>query len=575
MRDAMSLLIRRQMPRILTQLCRDPDSKNYGCWDRNFWHYKIRDYSSIILQQGSYLLLEAARLDEYQDRAEYLRRLAQAGVDFWHTRALKYGAFEEYYPFERSYPGLAFSTLAIAKIIRDLPLDHHEYTAGLRKAIKQLELRTEFEASNQYLAGLAALYVISDFAPSMVDVARLDRRFKELLNTQSSEGWFNEYGGPDLGYLSVSIDCLWDIWDVTGADIVLQSIRIAIGFIDALLIAPRSIGLHSSRQTDYIVPYGIIRMAGRIGDLGQPAAQRISELLFSDINEPEHFFQAIDDRYWVHYIGHSVVRAYAWGGKLPLATENEVGFDTSSPPQTLATLRFGDPRLCRKRRDDASTLKRQDDASTIRHYPEAGYIVIRKAQYSGLISTRKGGMVSICGKEDQYAADYGSDLHLGKRVYVMNWWGSSQLVQFEDNRVTIKGSFVPTKEHISTPFKHLLLRLASYALGASIISTLKTLLIFSRKQSPYTFTREISIGEREIKIVDATSCRNKMETASCRLRQNTSSPCIVKAAAFSKRHVASANSYNPENASMVKNCRVETTQEWTGNELQQTTIIHI
>jgi hypothetical protein len=134
---------------------------------------------------------------------------------------------------------------------------------------------------------------------------------------------------------------------------------------------------------------------------------------------------------------------------------------------------------------------------------------------------------------------------------------------------------VPTKEHISTPFKHLLLRLASYALGASIISTLKTLLIFSRKQSPYTFTREISIGEREIKIVDATSCRNKMETASCRLRQNTSSPCIVKAAAFSKRHVASANSYNPENASMVKNCRVETTQEWTGNELQQTTIIHI
>ena len=125
MRDAMSLLIRRQMPRILTQLCRDPDSKNYGCWDRNFWHYKIRDYSSIILQQGSYLLLEAARLDEYQDRAEYLRRLAQAGVDFWHTRALKYGAFEEYYPSERSYPGLAFSTLAIAKLIRDLPLDHH------------------------------------------------------------------------------------------------------------------------------------------------------------------------------------------------------------------------------------------------------------------------------------------------------------------------------------------------------------------------------------------------------------------------------------------------------------------
>jgi hypothetical protein len=566
------------MPRILSQLCRDPDSVCLGSWDRNFWHYKMRDFSSIILQQGGYLLLEAAKLEDYRDKADYFQNLAKASVDFWHSRAKKHGAFEEYYPFERSYPGLAFSTLAISKIIRDLKLDYRLYEAGLRKAIRQLESRTEYEASNQYLAGLAALYVLFDIAPDMVIKPLLDQRFKELLGTQSKEGWFNEYGGPDLGYLSVSIDCLWDIYDVTVSEMVLLSIRKAICFIDSMLIAPRSIGLHNSRQTDYVVPYGIMRMAGTIGDQAQPVAQRISDLLFCEISVPEHFFQAVDDRYWVHYIGHSVVRAYAWSGKLPLATENEVGFDTSS---------------CRKRRNDASTS---------RHYPEAGYIVIRKAQYSCLISTRKGGIVSICGKEGQYAADYGSDLQLGNKIYVMNWWGSSRLVQFEDNRVTIKGSFVPTKEHISTPIKHLLLRLASYTFGASIISTLKKLLIFSRKQSPYTFTREISIGETEIRIVDATSCRNKVEatfrritnirafsparhgdvsnpriveTASCRLRQNTSSPCIVKASAFSKRHVASANSYNPENASMVKNCRVETTQEWTGNELQQTTIIHI
>ncbi|MCD8480131.1 MAG: hypothetical protein LRZ88_07825 [Candidatus Cloacimonetes bacterium] len=233
--------------------------------------------------------MQAARLEEYADKAEYFKGLARASVDFWDKRAQKYGAFEEYYPFERSYPGLAFSTLAMAKIIRDLELDPRRYKAGLHIAIKQLEAREELEASNQYLAGLAALYVLSEIMPDMVDKAILDKRLRQVMNTQSSEGWFNEYGGPDLGYLSVSIDCLWDIYDVSGSDQVLHSIRNAIYFIDALLIAPQSIGLHNSRQTDYIVPYGIVRMALMVGDSVQMAAERIAHILYSHIKDPEHF----------------------------------------------------------------------------------------------------------------------------------------------------------------------------------------------------------------------------------------------------------------------------------------------
>ena len=38
--------------RLLSQLDRDPDSPSFGSFDRNFWNYKIRDFSSIILQQG-------------------------------------------------------------------------------------------------------------------------------------------------------------------------------------------------------------------------------------------------------------------------------------------------------------------------------------------------------------------------------------------------------------------------------------------------------------------------------------------------------------------------------------------
>ena len=37
----------------------------------------------------------------------------------------------------------------------------------------------------------------------------------KTLNHQSVDGWFMEYDGPDLGYLSVSLDGLWDLYDVT------------------------------------------------------------------------------------------------------------------------------------------------------------------------------------------------------------------------------------------------------------------------------------------------------------------------------------------------------------------------
>ena len=41
------------VPRLISQLDRDPTSLTYGCFDRNHWQYKIRDFSSIVLQQGT------------------------------------------------------------------------------------------------------------------------------------------------------------------------------------------------------------------------------------------------------------------------------------------------------------------------------------------------------------------------------------------------------------------------------------------------------------------------------------------------------------------------------------------
>ncbi len=58
-----AFFIQTNLPRVLTQIDRDPDSPTYGCCDRNYWHYKIRDFSSAILQQSGLVLAKLYRLD--------------------------------------------------------------------------------------------------------------------------------------------------------------------------------------------------------------------------------------------------------------------------------------------------------------------------------------------------------------------------------------------------------------------------------------------------------------------------------------------------------------------------------
>lgn len=62
-KQTLEYVARRELPRILTQFCRDPNNKAFGCVDRNWWHYKIRDFPSIILQQAALTIHIANKLN--------------------------------------------------------------------------------------------------------------------------------------------------------------------------------------------------------------------------------------------------------------------------------------------------------------------------------------------------------------------------------------------------------------------------------------------------------------------------------------------------------------------------------
>jgi len=486
------------LPRILTQICRDPDSSEYGSCDRNWWHYKIRDFSSIILQQAGYTLFCASELPEYKDQQKALRELAKASCIFWNKQAIRFRAFEEYYPWEEGYPPVAFSTLAVCKLVSENVISLDLVLPGLKKASKQLLKRFEAKASNQQLAGTAALCWIKKIAPELIDDKTLEGIISKILTSQVEEGWFPEYGGPDLGYLSVSIDCLWDAFDATDDIRFLYSAKRALKFIDVFSNLPTpGLGMHNARNTDYVVPYGITRFLQN--EEMQFTASNVLNKYFGKMEPRKHFLFAIDDRYYSHYYGYSLYRA------IEQLNLTEAGSEVES-----------------EARRNTIFLK------------ESGYFLHHNhvTNYSFILSCNKGGIITMW-LDGMQASDYGWIVKSGNTMLVSHWWESFWQAERNEDSFLVTGFLTPYKENRSTPFKHGLLRIASFILGHRLIDLLKEKLIFkSKTKKSYSFSREIKWNDSSIVITD--------------LIQLPPQSKVKRAARSSKRHVASADSYHIE-----------------------------
>ncbi|OYX08061.1 MAG: hypothetical protein B7Z08_10985 [Sphingomonadales bacterium 32-68-7] len=376
------------LPRILTQLCRDPTSPFHGCADRTWWHYKIRDFPSIILQQAGYAVHLAGR---QSGEPAALDALAAASARFWNARALRHGAFEEYYPFEQGYPPLAFASLTMAKLAGEGVVPVAEIAPGLRVAARQLRTRFEPQAANQQVAGLAALAWIDRLLPGEADAAAFADLKARTLALQTGEGWFWEYDGPDLGYLAVTLDCLWDLYDATGDEAYREAIARALGFMAKVhAVLPRGAGMLNARNTDYLAPYGIVR-AALAGDAN---AALVAHAAFRDADAPDHAFAAVDDRYVCHYLGQSVMRACLLLGRGHIA----------SPPA----------------RQPATEL-----------LAECGYYLA-----PGLVvACRKGGVLSLgSGK-----SEFGWIVERGPQQFVSHWWSREWVFAREGETLTVSG----------------------------------------------------------------------------------------------------------------------------------------
>ena len=115
---------------ILTLLDRNKLSTTYGCFDRNYWHYKIKDFPSGMSQEFVLVLALAYKLSHPDNRFyknEMLLDYAKSGIEYAKQSSNKDGSANDYYPYERALGASCFSLYAFTESCLLLGINPNAY----------------------------------------------------------------------------------------------------------------------------------------------------------------------------------------------------------------------------------------------------------------------------------------------------------------------------------------------------------------------------------------------------------------------------------------------------------------
>jgi len=213
--EAQALMVHRieeGIPRALCLLDKNPVSSSYGCFDRRYWQYKMTDFPSGMQQE---LIRPLAWIHARDTKVggryggERAADMIRGAMTYFARTIHKEGALDDYFPYERALGATAYSATAlidaalITGILPDETMHALQVTGRFLAASKEAG-----RLSNHLAIAACALGDLAELTGdhSWMDVS--DTLVTRLINEQSSEGWFIEYEGCDLGYQSVTLEFL-------------------------------------------------------------------------------------------------------------------------------------------------------------------------------------------------------------------------------------------------------------------------------------------------------------------------------------------------------------------------------
>jgi hypothetical protein len=447
-----------EIPRILSLQDRTPVSPTYGCFDRDYWHTRVMDFPSGMYQKLVFPLALAWSLDipgnPYRGQ-EAIRSAIEAGIRYAARSAHKDGSCDDYFPFERAAGAAAFSLLACLEAAEIIGLaGDAEVDAFLKLRGKWLAYHQESGRLSNHEALIAScLARLADrFGEEWEEPMR--RRLDRLLSWQSDEGWFDEYGGADPGYLTLTIAQLADL-DRRRPQLDLRKpCAAAVRFLATMVHPDGSLGgEYTSRSTYNFFPYGL-----EIAGAWMPEALAINDLALRPLMRGRD--PAYPERFEGHFVTSWLLAWREWQAARP------------AEPHRLFSGRIA--------------------------YPGARLLLDERHGTRLYIATSRGGALRLFDGDRLLLADTGISLSTRKgQVAVCHLEGRNE-VEIEADRIRIGGAMAFAKSARLTPFKSMVLRGLMITLGRffpdTIRKILQRLLVTGRDEAPFRFRRELRWG---------------------------------------------------------------------------------
>ena len=467
----------REFRRLLSMMDRDPASNTFGAGDRLFSAWKFTDFPMARFQESAYavawLFTNPSSPAPYRGSPALLSWLA-ALLKYWRGLQHRDGSFDEAYPCERSLAAVSFTGFYIGEAIElakaSLPADETAATlASLSRAAEWLCQHDETHGllSNHLAAAAAALTTIGQLTGEPRFLERARHFLQRIYDHQSSEGWYEEYGGFDPGYQTHGTFYLARIWQRTGDVRLLESLRRATEFLAQFIHPDGSFGgEYGSRNTEFQFPAGFEMLAGAI-----PEARVITEAFQKNIRlgagvglpcmDPQNFLPMLNNYLFAHA-------------------------NCATRPVREATRETG-----------------------THFHPKAGIMLKRTAKYFAILGTSKGGVLKAWGVDGCAMSLPGYFVRTSdRRVISSQHLDHAVKVETSDEEVRVVQRFALARQRTMKPWLFMGFRLTSLILYflprlAPVIKNVLVEVLVSRKDyEPFQLDRRVRFGEEAIEVTD-------------------------------------------------------------------------
>jgi hypothetical protein len=489
-----------QIPKILTLLDRNQHSPTYGCFDRNFWQYKIIDFPSGMSQEFVYPLALAYNTN-LPDNPFYqqpvIKEWVEAGILYAASSAHKDGSCDDYFPFERAGGAAAFSLLACIESYTLLGLNNQK---AIDFFVKRADWLAHHQESGRLTNHQALIVLCLELLSKLLQSDRWNEskqhRLDRVLSWQNPEGWFQEYEGCDPGYHTLTISCLSRIYEL-----VPNNNRLKDAIAKAVILASHFVhpdgsygGEYTSRNTYNFFPHGF-ELVGK----WMPEALNINDQFLKGLSKGLAPCYADD-----HIIGHHTWNyLLAWRDFIP-----------ARPP-------------LKPRPEGRFWLQ------------EAGIAIDRRENTELYLALNKGGVFKLFRDGKLIASDTQFSLQVKEGKKIKNAVGhlvSKNKTKIDENEIIIDGSLGWAKQKQMTPLNLMILRVVMLSIGRFypnlIRKMLQKVLITGKKSAPFYYRRQLKWENGHWMVIDELNAQSWENVISAGIGCDQTSIYVVMSRTF-------------------------------------------